>query len=165
MLTDKLDLIERMLLVAVIFLSGFLVSAIMQDSGFGIEFPKGLLHSGYNSVPNDRLSQNDIEVYQDRIVIKLEDASISEYADTNSMLPVIDKGANGIRIQPKSEDDIKAGDIISFESEYGLIVHRVVEIGEDNEGKYFITKGDNNLLSDGKVRFEQIRYLTVGVLY
>lgn len=165
MLYHKLDLIERMLLVVVIFLSGFLVSALVQNSGLGIEFPKGLLQYNSDVVPQDRITEDMIEIYSDKIIIKVQDASISEYADTNSMLPIIDKGANGIRIQPKSENDIKVGDIISFESEYGLIVHRVVEISEDDEGKYFITKGDNNAFSDGKVRFEQIKYVTVGVLY
>ncbi len=46
-----------------------------------------------------------------------------------------------------------------------LIIHRVVEIGEDEQGTYFITKGDNNFFSDGKVRFGQIKYVTIGVIY
>jgi len=159
------DLIEKTSLAIVIFLSGFVASAVVQNSGLGIEFPKGLLQYNSNVIPGDRISESNIEVYPDKVIIRLENASISEYADTNSMLPIIDEGANGIRIHPESEEDIKVGDIISFESEYGLIVHRVVEIGQDEQGKYFITKGDGNLFSDGKARFSQIKYLTVGVLY
>ncbi|MEM4230476.1 MAG: signal peptidase I [Candidatus Pacearchaeota archaeon] len=161
----NLNLIEKILLVIIIFLLGFFVSTLVQNYGLEIEFPRGLFHSASISIPTDRINESDIEIYPDKIVIKIENPSISEYADTNSMLPIIDKGANGIRIQPKSEEDIKVGDIISFDSEYGLIVHRVVEIGEDEEGKYFITKGDNNLFSDGKVRFEQVKYITVGIIY
>ncbi len=46
-----------------------------------------------------------------------------------------------------------------------LIVHRVVDKGVDSDGVYFITKGDNNNYSDGKVRFEEIEYITIGILY
>jgi signal peptidase I len=81
------------------------------------------------------------------------------------MIPLFDKGANGIRIVPRNEEDIKVGDIITYESDNGLIVHRVIEIGHDDEGPYFVPKGDNNWFSDGKVRFEQIKYVTVAVVY
>ena len=162
-MNSLLDSIEKILLVIIIFLSGFVASGIVQNSG--IELPAGILQYGSNNVPSDRLTEDNIEIYDNKVVINVEGASISEYADTNSMLPIIDEGANGIRIQPKSEDEIKVGDIISFEQDGMLIVHRVVEIGEDSEGKYFVTKGDNNAFSDGKIRFEQIRYVTIGVLY
>lgn len=157
------DLIEKTLLVVIIFLSGFVASGIVQNSG--IELPNGILQYGSDNAPSDRITGENIEVYPDKVVINVKDASISEYADTNSMLPVIDSIANGIRIQPKSEDEIMVGDILSFEQDGMLIVHRVIEIGEDSEGKYFVTKGDNNAFSDGKVRFSQIRYVTIGVLY
>ena len=79
------------------------------------------------------------------------------------MKPLLDEGSNGIRIVPSSEDEINIGDIITFkqnidENNY-LIVHRVIEKGEDLQGTYFITKGDNNSLNDGKVRFSEIKYL------
>ena len=35
----------------------------------------------------------------------------------------------------------------------------------DNNGDYFITKGDNNSFSDRLIRYRQIRYKTVGILY
>ena len=46
-----------------------------------------------------------------------------------------------------------------------LIVHRVIDIGTDSEGTYFITKGDNNNIVDGKVRFEDIEFITIGVIW
>ena len=81
------------------------------------------------------------------------------------MLPVLDQESNGIRIVPKSENEVNEGDIITFKQDNLLIVHRVVEKGIDNQGVYFITKGDNNSLSDGKIRFKDIEYITIGVLY
>ena len=81
------------------------------------------------------------------------------------MKPLLDFNSNGIRIVPKNEEQISVGDIISFEQNGDLIVHRVVEKSEDEEGVYFITKGDNNSASDGKIRFKDIKYVTVGVIW
>jgi len=45
-------------------------------------------------------------------------------------------------------------------------VHRVVYKGKDSIGTYFILKGDNNEEVDpGKVRFEQIKYKTIAIIY
>lgn len=45
-------------------------------------------------------------------------------------------------------------------------VHRVVDIGNDNTGIYFTTKGDNYYKEDpDKVRFSQIEGIVVGILY
>ena len=41
----------------------------------------------------------------------------------------------------------------------------VIEKGIDEDGIYFITKGDNNSITDGKIRFEDIEYITVGVIW
>jgi signal peptidase I len=120
------------------------------------------------NAPSDWIREGNIEVYSDRIVIRIENASISRYEDTKSMVPILDKGANGIRIVPNSPDEIHIGDIVTYEADWidGLVVHRVVYIGEDYVGKYFILKGDNNIESDPeKVRFEQIMYVTVALIY
>jgi hypothetical protein len=117
--------------------------------------------------PDDWVREGNIEVYSDRVVIHIDNASISRYEDSTSMVPVLDSGVNGIRIVPEPED-IHIGDIVSYEAGWidGLVVHRVVYIGEDDLGKYYILKGDNNTKNDPeKVRFEQIRYVTVALIY
>ena len=81
------------------------------------------------------------------------------------MLPILDKGANGLRVVPKSEDDVSVGDIVSFRIGGVLVVHRVVEKGIDDNGTYFIVKGDANLIGDGKIRFKDIEYITIGIIY
>jgi len=116
-------------------------------------------------VPLDRIKIKDIKVYPDKIVINIQNASLSRYADSGSMIPTLDYGANGIRIIPKNESDIKVGDIITYKKEESLIVHRVIEMGKDDNGTYYILKGDNNDKDDGKIRFNQIKYITIGILW
>ena len=81
------------------------------------------------------------------------------------MVPVIDSNANGIGIRPNSSEDIFVGDIISFYHGEKLIVHRVIEKGEDEFGDYFITKGDNVNFDDGKIRFEEIDSIRAILIY
>jgi len=118
--------------------------------------------------PHDRIHEGQIHIYPDKIVIEVKDATWASYTNTNSMDPLLDTGANGLEITPKNEDDIYRGDIVAYESKItpGLIIHRIVDIKEDEEGKYFIFKGDNNNTSDPeKVRFSQIKYILIGIIY
>ncbi len=117
------------------------------------------------TAPSDFITERDIEIFDDHVIIYVSDASLSTYAPTGSMRPLLDSGANGIRVRPATSDEILVGDLITFESGETLIIHRVIEKGIDAEGIYFITKGDNNTRSDGKIRFEAIRYKTIALLY
>jgi len=116
--------------------------------------------------PHNHISEKDILVYDNKVVIQIPGVSWTAYENTNSMDPVLDQEANGLEIVPNSPDNIYIGDIVAYESPEGLIVHRVIEKGQDEEGYYFILKGDNNPVQDpGKIRFEQIKFLLVGILY
>jgi signal peptidase len=116
--------------------------------------------------PSDWVKSNQIKIYNDRIVIEVPGAIYAEFADTNSMDPVLDAGTNGIEIIPESPNQIRVGDIIAYKSEYGTIIHRVVDKGVDSKGIYFITKGDNNKNPDPeKVRFEQVERVLVALIY
>lgn len=82
------------------------------------------------------------------------------------MLPVLGPGANALQVIPRTPDEIRVGDIISFSFNGKIVSHRVISIGEDSQGWYAITQGDNNpdpgpLL----VRFEQIDRVLVAILY
>ncbi len=154
-----------------IFLLGFFSCAFLfytvSYSSAEIPFTSSLaVLPNYSTIsPSDFIGEDNILVYDDRIVLLIEGVSISNYAPTGSMRPLLDEGANGIRITPNSEDEIKIGDIISYRKDGLLIIHRVIRKGFDDEGVYFVTKGDNNPFEDGKVRFEDIRYKTIGVLW
>ncbi len=118
--------------------------------------------------PADRIEESDVIVHTSNVVIDISNARLREFIDSNSMDPLIDRGTTTIEIKPKKASEIKVGDIISYNVEdydYAF-VHRVVEIGEDNEGDYFITQGDNYWIEDpDKVRFSQIEGIVVGILY
>lgn len=135
-------------------------------SNLEVPFATGFVVSDYlEKAPGDHLNEEDIVVFRDKVCLKVEGVSLSNYADSGSMLPILDKGANGLRVVPKSEDDVSVGDIVSFRIGGVLVVHRVVEKGIDDNGTYFIVKGDANLIGDGKIRFKDIEYITIGIIY
>lgn len=153
----------------VMFLIGF-ITAFLLGLFFisGVEFPlfnNFSVSYNVNTSPSDYINEDSIKIYDDKIIIFVNDASLSRFASTGSMRPVLDMGSNGIRIKPKNENDINIGDIITFRDKGILVVHRVVNKGIDDKGVYFITKGDNNLVNDGKIRFKDIEYKTIAVIY
>lgn len=157
----KLKLIGVLLFLAG-FLAGALVFALAPTNQIEIPFA---YQSTEVRAPGDFISSQDIKVYDDRIVIYVDNAQLSRYADSGSMLPVLSEYSNGIKIKPLSEEDVNLGDIITFKDGDNLIVHRVIEKGIDSEGIYFITKGDNNPVNDGKIRFSQIDSKTIMLIY
>lgn len=116
--------------------------------------------------PQDWISENNIHVYKDKVVIKIDDPQWSTFTDTNSMDPVIDFGSNALQVVPKSPEQIEVGDIVSYKYAGGVIIHRVVGTGYDERGWFAIMKGDNNPREDpGKVRFNQVQRVVVGIIY
>ena len=158
-------------LIVSVFLVGWLSNSLVSNlSGFDLEKPLSFSFLGPKEVnsPSNRIKKEQIHVYSDKIIIDLANAQWAQFTDTNSMDPVLDIEANSFEIIPSSTDDIHVGDIISYkpESFKGLIVHRVVETGQDSKGWYVITKGDNLAKPDPeKVRFEQISGVLVGIIY
>lgn len=162
--------IEKIMSGCLIFLLGlasmsFLNYFIFSETENPVLTNLGIVDNNSRQAPSDFLKENQIEVYEDRVIINVKKASISRYAPTGSMIPLLNENSNGIRIKPESENDINKGDIITFEQNGDLIIHRVIDIGKDSEGVYFITKGDNNSISDGKIRFKDIKYKTIGILW
>jgi len=118
------------------------------------------------SSPSDWIKENQIQVYPNKVILEINQPMWSSFTNTNSMDPFLDETANAIEIKPQSPEQIKVGDIISYQTEYGLIIHRVIEKGEDELGPYFIVKGDNNINKDPfKVRFEDIKGVLVAIIY
>lgn len=144
---------------------GVLLGLVGQALVTSVQYPAGN-NVIERSSPQDRIPEQDIEVYPDRVIINLEGAQWARFADTNSMDPIIDRGTNAIQIAPKSMDDVEVGDIISYQSGERIIIHRVIEKAIDEQGWYVIAKGDNNPTADAtKVRFEQITRVLVAVIY
>lgn len=141
---------------------GFVLFLVISSGYFFSITGFSIRNSDFSS---NRILPEDIVVFEDYIMIKVKNATISSYEPSFSMNPLIDSLSNGIRIVPKSESDIRIGDIVTFNSKGKLFVHRVIDLGYDKEGLYFITKGDRNLFSDEKIRFSDIKYVTIGVVW
>lgn len=109
------------------------------------------------------ISVEDIVIDRNTIIIKLENSSLSTFAATSSMLPTLNHNTKAIEIKP---ENLQIGDIISYKEGNDLIVHRIVDIGRDDLGLYYITKGDNNNAVDpNKIRREQIQGKIVVLIY
>ena len=118
--------------------------------------------------PHDWVKEDQIFVYNDRVVIDMQDVQWASFTDTNSMDPVFDAGSNALEIVPESSEDIHVGDIVSYKSELvdGTIIHRVIHTGEDEDGWYARMQGDNLDREDPeKVRFDQIQRVVVAIIY
>ncbi|MBU0907690.1 MAG: hypothetical protein KKD18_06600 [Nanoarchaeota archaeon] len=154
-----LKLALRVLYVLLVFSLGFLIGQIWDSVFYG-----GVTGLAVDS-PSDIVSDDRILVYPDRVIIEVEGAKLSTYESTGSMLPTLGAGVSGISVVPSCPDEINLGDIVSFERNGLLIVHRVVQKGFDNQGVYFVTQGDNSLADDGKVRFDEIERVLIALVY
>jgi len=130
--------------------------------------------------PGNTVREEQIKVYKNKAELIFEDPnshdewlvhmdldspSWSTFTDTNSMDPVFDIEANTIRLAVPAET-LQIGDIVSYQHGENIIIHRIVHIDNDEEGLYFILKGDNNPTSDpGKVRASQILGKIVAIIY
>jgi len=156
----------------IVVLLAFMLGLIFNDAYSelsSVERPLSLFQDGIEkNSPSNWISEDQIKVYNDRVIIELKDAEWASFTNTNSMDPIIDETANAIEIIPKSTDNIHVGDIISYKSNYadGTIIHRIIKIGSDEKGWYCIVKGDNNQSPDpGKIRFNQIKRILVAIIY
>ncbi|MBT4804997.1 hypothetical protein HON71_02400 [Candidatus Woesearchaeota archaeon] len=130
------------------------------------QIPANLLGGEELFSPSDWVKENQIKVYKNKITLDIEDASWATFTNTNSMDPFIDENSHAIEILPDDATQINVGDVISYQSSYGTIIHRVTERGEDKEGIYFLVKGDNNKFQDPfKVRFDDVKGVVVAVVY
>ena len=150
-----------------LFSLGYVIAAGIYSGQFAslMQNPSDIAKEQFS--PFNRISQDNIHVYSDRVTIDIDNPIWASFADTNSMDPLLDEGSYGIEIRPNSENEINVGDVAAYKSSNGdIIIHRVVEIDEDDEGVYFVFKGDNVPYVDPEqVRFEQIEGILVAVIY
>jgi len=142
-------------------------------------------HCGYSFTvaPSNYVDESQIIIYPEYVIINVSNVSIGRFAPSGSMLPILDEYTNGLRVIPKNVSDIHLGDIITYEEldcsgdietalannlticSIELIIHRIIAMGNDSEGIYYIPKGDNNRITDRKIRFNEIRYKSIGFIY
>jgi len=156
----ELSVILFMFLLGVGFANGIQYIHISEEN------PLSLTLIGSPTPPSSTLNSNDIEIHPEKIIINIPGASISRYAATGSMLPVLNEASKGIKIPVTDPEQLHIGDIVTYENTKGdLIIHRIVSIGLDENGTFYLTKGDNNLAIDAKVRYEQIKYKLIALVY
>lgn len=167
-----------MLLSLVVFSLGWLSSSIYNIQGDNekkfdsynesVEKLQKVEETRDKPSPHSKIGKEQISVYDNEVVIKVDNPQWAIFTDTKSMDPVIDSTSKAIEIIPRSEEDVHIGDIVAYKSEYknGIVTHRVLDTGYDSVGWYAILKGDNNNSADpGKIRFEQIKRVVVAVIY
>jgi len=131
-----------------------------------IQVPSSINQANELNSPSDWISEDQIKVYDDKVVLELEGTTWASFTDTNSMDPFLDETANAIEIMPESAKEIQNGDIISYQSKDSVIIHRVIYVGEDIEGTYYLVQGDNNNYPDPvKVRFNEVVGVLVAIIY
>ena len=153
------------LVLMLVFLTGFLSNYAVNSAYIDTEKPFLIGFTDNKTQPGNWLNEKDIKIYEDKVVIYVDNAMLSRYGNTGSMIPTLGEYTTGIKIKPENSEQINIGDIITYEKDNMLIVHRVVDKGEDSKGVYFVTKGDNNSETDGKVYFKDVRYVTLGLIY
>jgi hypothetical protein len=160
---------KSLFIFIVAFLIGAIAMGIYAQGGLGdLSNPAGMLGTQEQASPNDHISEENIHIYPNRVVIMLDDPQWAAFSDTNSMDPVLDAGHNAIEVVPKTMDEIEVGDIVSYipSDGKGITIHRVIEKNKDKDGEYLIFKGDNNPVQDPeKVRFPQVQRMVVGIIY
>lgn len=86
-----------------------------------------------------------------------------------SMVPTFSRGSVVISVNIKEDDfhKLQVGDILHYKSQNGDVIHRIIEIKEEDGHLIFKTQGDNNNVPDSKwVEPEQvIGYVKVYVPY
>lgn len=85
---------------------------------------------------------------------------------THSMLPTIPDHSAVILTTKFNISNLKVGDIIVYRADGMNICHRIVEVGHDEKGIFFKTKGDNNYYTDSyTIREKDILGVVVGVIW
>jgi len=164
----KMQKILTIIFILSVFGLGWVSSSMFAiASATGSQQPLGF-GQAVLSTPSDRVSEDKIHVFDDKIVLDIKNASWASFTPTHSMEPLISDKSHGIELSPKSPEELKVGDVISYNSDFttGLVIHRIIKTGVDENGWYAIVKGDNNAEQDpGKVRFDKINGVLIGVIY
>ncbi len=147
-------------------LSFLILLSIVVFSFSDKQLPINFLGGTERSSPSNWINEEQIKVFKDQVILDIPGASWAKFTDTNSMDPFIDENSNAIEILPADPDSIEVGDVISYQTSYGVLIHRVIEKGKDENGFYYFVKGDNNTIRDPfQVRFEDVKGVVVAVVY
>ncbi len=81
---------------------------------------------------------------------------------SGSMEPELNIG-DIVIIKKCSQEELKENDIISYKYGQSEITHRIIQIEDNENGKEYITKGDNNNVRDSEnIKYENIEGKCIG---
>uniref|UniRef100_A0A6M3L4F9 Peptidase n=1 Tax=viral metagenome TaxID=1070528 RepID=A0A6M3L4F9_9ZZZZ len=120
--------------------------------------------------PRDIIPQKNIKYFPQTETIGISGIKpkvwLTTVQDTNSMDGLIDYGHTVLLINSFDKADLAIGDIIVYSAPGGQIIHRIVKITEDEQGRLYTCKGDNNPEKDPYlIRTENISWLCIGIIY
>ena len=116
----------------VLVITGLLIIFVLGFLSLGEKhIPASFFTSPEVQSPGDWIQDKHVNVYDDKVVIAIDKPIWASFANTNSMDPLLDEKSNAIEIKPKSADQVQVGDIISYHTEYGTVIHRIIKKGID----------------------------------
>ena len=120
--------------------------------------------------PNDWIKREQIHYDVKAKLLTITDlppiVRIFSIADTNSMDGLLDIGHNVIATDEFDRGKLAVGDIVVYQVYTTKIVHRIVEITEDKNGRIYRCRGDNNIDVDKYyLRDLHIKWLVLGIIY
>lgn len=160
MKTNRLIILLIIFSLLLITLSAGVISLVDK------QFPLSLFDTKELASPSDWIKEEQIKVYNNKVVIEIQNSTWASFTNTNSMDPFLDEDAHAIEIKPQDPNEINKGDVISYKTSYGTVIHRIISKGIDEEGIYYLVKGDNNQIQDPfKVRYEDVKGVVVAIVY
>ena len=161
-LVNRINWVSR-IIIGILFL---ILLSIVVLSLSDKQLPINFLGGAERSSPGNWVKEEQIKVFKDQVILEIPGATWAKFTDTNSMDPFIDETSNAIEIHPLNPDSIQVGDVISYQTSYGILIHRVIEKSEDENGFFYLVKGDNNTIRDPfQVRYEDVKGVVVAVVY
>lgn len=149
----------RLVMSIVLFL--FIMSLIVLAFILGMYTNRNTLRV----TPSDYIHPEQIHIFNDSVCIDVENPRLSSYANSGSMKNTLDENSNGITIAI-NQSNISIGDIVTYEKDNELIIHRVINIKKENNETFYLMLGDNNgRLTDGWINKSQLRYKTIALIF
>jgi len=119
--------------------------------------------------PNDWVLYNQIAYDSQTRTLKVgglePEVKVFGVADTGSMDGLMDYGHHVVLTTNFDRNKLAIGDIVAF-SYVNLILHRIVEMGEDGKGRWYRTRGDNCIDNDPYLlRQKDMLWLCIAIIY
>jgi signal peptidase I len=82
------------------------------------------------------------------------------------MDPTVDAGHTCILTSSYKPEELTVGDVVVYQAPDRQILHRIIKIEQDSQGRRYTFKGDNNYRKDPyTIRDEHIKWLLIGIIY